>query len=69
MQEFSQGEEKTVEAKIYWANIFQAFNKEGLVANPKHVIIVTNGAAVSAFGKIMTEIIGKKCYEIFYEND
>jgi two-component system cell cycle sensor histidine kinase/response regulator CckA len=50
-----------------WEEIFQAIGHPTIILDTDHTIIAANRAAVGAIGT--SEILGKKCYEVFHGDD
>ncbi|MBI5664708.1 MAG: PAS domain S-box protein [Nitrospirae bacterium] len=52
-----------------WESIFQAIGHPAVILDPQHTIIDVNQATIKLAGRPASEIIGKKCYEIFHGAD
>lgn len=65
-------EEKNAEldikkSKIEWSQVFDAIEHPTFILSPDNIILEVNKAVLKLFNaKSETEIIGKKCYEIFH---
>jgi len=51
---------------IEWKNIFNAIGHPAFILDPKHTIIAVNSMTLELSGKPETDILGKKCYELFH---
>ncbi|MBA4396012.1 MAG: hypothetical protein C0394_01280 [Syntrophus sp. (in: bacteria)] len=68
-QERRQAEALIVQSRQDWDNIFQAISHPTLILDPRHGIIDANKAVTCAAGISRTELIGRRCYEIFHGGD
>ncbi len=69
IDEHHQTERKLRRSHQEWEDIFQAIGQPAAVLSPQHEIITANNATVSATGRSIDELIGKKCYEVFHGTD
>ena len=53
-------------ARREWENIFQAIGHPTIILDADHYVLAANRATVTAAGKILQDIIGKKCYELLH---
>ena len=49
-----------------WEHIFQAIGHPSVILDPRHRIVDANQAVLRASGLSQTELIGRKCHEIFH---
>lgn len=54
---------------IEWKNIFNAIGHPAIILDPQHKIIAVNSTSSKLTGKSESDILGKKCYEIFHSKD
>ncbi len=59
----------TSHSNIEWENIFNAIGHPALILDPHHKIIAVNSTTLKLTGKPQSDILGKKCYELFHGND
>ena len=52
-----------------WQNIFNAIGNPAFILDPKHTVIAVNNMTLELSGKPETDILGKKCYELFHDQD
>ena len=64
--ERKEAEEELGKARQDWEDIFQAIGHPAMLLSPNQMIIVANRAALRATRMKPTELIGRKCYEIFH---
>ncbi len=53
-------------AEENWQNIFQAIGHPTVILDADHYVLAANRATVTATGKALQDIIGKKCHEVFH---
>jgi CheY-like chemotaxis protein len=56
-------------AQREWENIFQAIGQPTFIINFSHSILAVNQATLQACGLPLSDILGRKCYEIFHDPD
>jgi len=52
---------------IEWQNIFNAIGHPAFILDPEHTIIAVNNITLELSGRPETDILGKKCYELFHD--
>ncbi|HAJ28351.1 MAG TPA: hypothetical protein DCG53_14110 [Syntrophus sp. (in: bacteria)] len=62
-------EHDVIQVRKDWENIFQAIGHPTVILDPQHKIIAANKAVVCASDLSLTELLGKKCCEIFHDKD
>ncbi|MDP2854313.1 MAG: PAS domain S-box protein [Smithellaceae bacterium] len=67
--ESKQAEEEIIRLREDWESIFQGISHPTVILDPQHGIIAANKAVVCASGLSQTELLGKKCYEVFHGKD
>jgi PAS domain S-box-containing protein len=58
-----------MKAQREWENIFQAIGQPTFIISSGHSIIAANQATLQACGLPLSDILGRKCYEIFHDKD
>ena len=62
-------EQELEKSRREWEGIFQGIGHSTLILNADQRLVHANNATEKATGKTETELIGKKCYEIFHHTD
>lgn len=53
-------------ARRRWEEIFQAIGHPAVILDPEHRVVAANRATLRAAGSTESEVLGKRCYEIFH---
>lgn len=64
-----EAEQKVLQAKKEWENIFEAIGHPTAILDRQHKIINVNKAVLKASGRSKDEIVGMNCYEIFHSKE
>ena len=67
--ERKRAEHELQKSRREWERIFQAIGHPTLILDTHHRLIHANAATEKATGKPETDLIGKRCYEIFHNTD
>ncbi len=60
---------KIKKAQQKWKNIFQAIGHPVIILDPEHNILDVNQATIEITGKTKKELLHKKCYQIFHNDN
>jgi len=72
MQDISErkkAEQEILNAKQEWQEIFEAIGHPTIILDPEHRVLSSNRATVKMTNMAPNDLIGKKCFEIFHNND
>ncbi|MBM3150294.1 MAG: PAS domain S-box protein, partial [Chloroflexi bacterium] len=67
--ERKQAEAEIMRSRQEWEDIFQAIGHPTLILNAQYQILDANLATVKAADRPRSELLGKKCYEVFHQTD
>jgi PAS domain S-box-containing protein len=62
-------EQKILQARQDWEDIFQAIGQPAVILDPLYGVIAANKAVEVASGMSREALLGKKCYEIFHDGN
>ncbi len=62
-------EHSIVKARAEWQELFDAIGHMALVLDGDHNILSVNQPAIKQLGRLPEELIGKKCHEIFHDDN
>lgn len=61
-----QAEEELARAERAWRDIFHAIGQPAVILDPEHGIIAANQAVLEATHRTESELLGRKCHEVFH---
>jgi len=62
-------EEELARARQEWEEVFQAVGHPMIIIDPQRIIMAANRATVEATSMPVSELVGRRCYEVFHRND